>query len=186
MIDLLRMSSGSRFLVLLLLLLGIAMGQVAPDSAAQCRKFVGEFYAWYVPIANSKTDVNSSDIAIRERPKDFAPDLLIALQDDSRAQAENPGMIVGLDYDPFLNSQDPGAQYSIGRVIPRGNTFLVEVFEESHGKKAPKPSIVPEVRIDSGKCVFVNFHTSVIPGKEEVDLMSWLKTLKRQREKIQK
>jgi len=187
MIDWLRGSAGRKLLILLLFLSSGASGQVAPDSASgQCRKFVRDFYDWYTPIANSKTDINASDIAIRERAKDFAPDLLAALQDDSRAQADNPGMIVGLDYDPFLNSQDPAAHYSIGRVIPRGNAFWVEVFEESHGKKAPKPSIVPEVKIDSGKCVFVNFHNSVIPGKEEVDLLSWLKTLKKQREKSQK
>lgn len=186
MVDWFRRSAGRTFLILCYFYQG-CIGQVAPDStSAQCRKFVRDFYDWYVPIANSKTNIAASDIAIREKPKDFAPDLLAALQEDSRAQAENPGMIVGLDFDPFLNSQDPAAHYFIGRVILRGNTFWVEVFEESHGKKAAKPSVVPELRIDSGRCVFVNFHTSLLPGKEEVDLLSWLRTLRKQREKANK
>jgi hypothetical protein len=186
-IDWLRRSAGRKVLITLLFLSNRASGQVVPDSAsAQCRKFVRDFYDWYVPIANSKTKIAASDIAIRERSKDFAPDLLAALQEDSRAQAENPGMIVGLDFDPFLNSQDPAAHYSIGRVMLRGNTFWVEVLEESHGKKGAKPSVVPELKIDSGRCVFVNFHTSLLPRKDEVDLLSWLKTLKMQREKSQK
>lgn len=181
-----RFTRVSPLILLLFLSIGTS-GQMAPDSAsAQCRKFVRDFYDWYAPIAISRTDINASDIAIRDRAKDFTPDLLAALQDDSRAQAENPGMIVGLDYDPFLNSQDPAGHYFVGRVVPRGSTFWVEVLEGSHGKKASKPSIVPEVRVDSGKCVFVNFHSNMVPGKDEVDLLSWLKTLKMRREKGQK
>jgi hypothetical protein len=47
------------------------------------------------------------NLAIKTKSSVFSPQLALALKEDSAAQAKAEGEIVGLDFDPFLNSQDP-------------------------------------------------------------------------------
>lgn len=74
----------------------------ATDSSAVA--FVREFYATYAPrlIPNGLQAVDS---IIAERPGLFAPALLAALRRDA-ALRDTATEIVGLDFDPFLNTQD--------------------------------------------------------------------------------
>jgi hypothetical protein len=45
----------------------------------------------------------------------FESGLLAALKEDVAAQAAAKGEIVGLDFDPFLNTQDPAESYEVGQ-----------------------------------------------------------------------
>lgn len=65
----------------------------------------------------------------------FSPELFHALCEDSETSKKAKGEIVGLDFDPFLNSQDPHARYEVGNVVPAGDSYRVEVLGVSAGRK---------------------------------------------------
>jgi hypothetical protein len=111
-----------------------AQNQTAtPDSA---RDFVQQFYRWYVPVALSKHQESSWDVALRDKKMDFSPELAQALQRDSDAQAKVKDDIVGLDFDPFLNTQDPCQRFELGKVTQVKTAYRVEVFDICSGKKS--------------------------------------------------
>src|SRR5947208_1005082 len=95
----------------------------ASDQKTSCRRFVGEFYAWY--LAHSNGDVLSK--AIKQKRANFSRELLRALEEDRKAAEKSPNEIVGLDFDPVLNSQDFAEKYVPGKVTQKGDRFFVEV-----------------------------------------------------------
>src|SRR5690349_11376036 len=80
-----------------------AMAQVAPEpqDSSSCRRFVQQYYDWYVPLIQKTRNGPASDVALRRRPEVFNPSLFRALKVDSEASARAKGEIVGLDFDPF-------------------------------------------------------------------------------------
>src|SRR5262249_29402277 len=98
----------------------------AGESAERtsCRKFVEEFYAWYV-AHDKKSD--PLKLALRRKKANFSETLIQRLKEDYKAAAKSPGEIVGLDFDPVLNSQDFADKYVPGRVTQKGRQFEVEV-----------------------------------------------------------
>src|SRR5689334_22882294 len=50
----------------------------APDQKESCRKFVGEFYVWYLKHSNG----GPLDKAIKLKKANFSPQLLRALEED--------------------------------------------------------------------------------------------------------
>lgn len=90
--------------------------QTAADTA-QVRAFAQAFYNWYVPIAfhgyRDSTDV------LRHRPLVLTRELRTALREDAAADARSrdPG---GINFDPFLFSQDPCERHR--RQRPVGET----------------------------------------------------------------
>jgi hypothetical protein len=105
--------------------------------------------------------------------------LIRRLNEDAQAAAKSPGEIVGLDFDPVLNSQDFAEKYVPGKVTRNGRRFLVEVFSVSAGKRSEIPAVTPELRHEGGRWVFTNFVYKV-DGKTD-DLLSLLRQLKRAR-----
>jgi hypothetical protein len=152
----------------------------AKDSAetASCRKFVGEFYAWY--LARGK-NTDPLRVALRRKRANFSPELIRRLNEDYGAAAKSPNEIVGLDGDPVLNSQDFADKYITGSVAQKDNRFLVDVFSITAGKRSEIPAVTPELRHQNGLWVFTNFHYK-IDGKSD-DLLSLLKRLKADRKK---
>ena len=100
---------------------GCATAQ-APARADQdsCRRFVQAFYDWYGPLTRKETSAPTWERALREKRDDFTPELWQALENDARAQAQAQGDIVGIDFDPFLGSQDPAAHYRVRQVTVQG------------------------------------------------------------------
>ena len=121
------------------------------DPAAPLRNFVQQFYDWYVPLAAKDNTAPAWDVALKRRGSLFSPGLARALQSDSAQQAGATGKIVGLDFDPFLNSQDPAERYEAGRIVQRGGSYLVEVRGARSGKKSDKPDVVPELTRKNGR-----------------------------------
>ncbi len=177
------------FLLALVLLLGPAAGAQAPAGAPseQAARFVQKFYDGY--LAKLKASRNKShvvspfELTLKEKAADFSPDLLKALKDDLEAAKQVPDEIVGLDFDPFLNSQDMGEKYAVGGVTQKGDRYWVEVFGYWEKKKSARPDITPEVAFQNGRWVFTNFHYSAgnIPVNE--NLLSILQQLKNDRNK---
>jgi hypothetical protein len=152
----------------------------AADSAekASCRNFVGDFYVWYVAQSKHGEPLKA---ALKQKRANFSRELIRALNEDAKAAAKSPGEIVGLDFDPILNSQDFAEKYVPGSVSQRSNRFTVEVFGFYDGKKSDKPSVIPELRHEAGRWVFTNFLYKN-DGKVD-DLLSVLMQLKAERKK---
>jgi hypothetical protein len=148
-----------RAAVILLGLLLLSSSAAWADEAGQKRAvdFVQKFYTWYVPIALKPLREPSSNVAIAKRGSLFDPPLLKALKEDAEAARNSPGDIVGLDFDPFLNAQDPDHKYVVGGASEEGSLYLVEVYGVSKGKREAKPSVVAELKPAKDSFVFSNF-----------------------------
>jgi hypothetical protein len=153
--------------------------KTAQPSPESCRKFVQEFYTWY--RSNDKTIQD----ALKKRASSFTPLLTQKLNIDEAASAANPGEVVGLDFDPFLNAQDIPDRCIVGKVTSKDNGYSVEVFEVFSGKKEAKPSVIPELEFKNGQWIFTNFVYPGDKGKSD-NLLSVLKTLAADRAKYAK
>ena len=153
----------------------------APPAADSPGKFVQDFYNWYVPLAKHSHKEASSDVALKKRSADFSAELKKALQEDSAAAAKSPGEIVGIDWDPFLNSQETIDRCEIGKTTEKNGTFRVEVYDFLGGKKDKKPQIIAEVKSENGHWVFVNFW-----NPDKGNLLDELRQLAKDRKKYPK
>jgi hypothetical protein len=144
------------------------------DSA---RLFVQGFYDWYVPLAHKENRDSSWNVAIKAKPALFSRKLLTALREDAAAQDKETEYVVGLDFDPFLCSQDPADHYNAGKFLPQGDGYRVEVDNTGDGIKSDSPSLIAEIARTNKTWIFVNFYCS-----SGSDLLSVLSTLKAQRE----
>jgi hypothetical protein len=143
--------------------------QSASLTEESCRQFVQRFYDWYVPIAVKGHTGPASDIALRRRSAVFAPDLYRRLKRESEIEAKSDD--AGLDFDPFLNSQDPSPQFRVIKVDLKANVCLAEVNGFLQGKKAEE--VTPELTFSEGEWMFVNFHYT------QSDLLQLLHSLRR-------
>lgn len=146
--------------------------QSAQGQVGSCRRFVQEFYDWYVPITQKETGGPASDTALQVKRDAFSPQLFRALKTDSEAQARAKGEIVGLDFDPFVNSQDPADHYEARRLVVKANRCSVEVWRASPSdtaEKSTKPAVVAKLAMSKRHWVFVNFQYP------ETDLLTLLR-----------
>ncbi|MBX7134525.1 MAG: YbjP/YqhG family protein [Fimbriimonadaceae bacterium] len=146
------------------------------EDTKACLKFVNEFYAWYV-AAGKNTD--PLRIALKKKTANFSKELVLRLNEDYQAAAKSPDEIVGLDFDPVLNSQDFADKYVATKVTKKGSRFLVEVFATYGGKRESKPAVIPELQHVGSRWVFTNFLYK--DGPKTDDLLSILKKLKAER-----
>jgi hypothetical protein len=178
-----RLMKSSRVVICYLMLLVLqASSAQADDSslAASGRDFVQKFYDAYVPQALAEHTVPASQFAIDHLSTSFDAELLAALKDDAAAEAKSSDEIVGLDFDPFLNSQDPAERYEVGSATKQGSTYLVDVSAVMAGKRSQDPAVIAELVYEDGHWLFANFR---YPGND--DLLTVLKTLKADRESQQ-
>jgi hypothetical protein len=163
-----------------------AAQQSPTTTQNSCRRFVQNFYDWYVPEAIRESDTSASDLAIKQKSAAFSPELLRELKQDSQAQAKTKGQIVGLDFDPFLNAQDPSSRYVVGKINASANKCLAEVYSVSSGKKSANTEVTPELVLKTGHWVFINFHYGKTKGLEDENLVSTLEKLQADRQKYSK
>jgi hypothetical protein len=147
-----------------------------PTEKASCRKFVGEFYTWYVAQGKNGDPLR---VALKRKKANFSREVIRRLNEDAEAAAKSPNEIVGLDFDPVLDSQDFAEKYVPGKVTQKGQRYLVEVFSVYAGKRSEVPAVIPELRHERGRWVFTNFGYK-FDGKTD-DLLSLLKRLKARR-----
>lgn len=151
-------------------------GEANVDSV---RKFVQGFYDWYVPTALSSGSVPAPKMALRVKGRCFSPELERKLREDSEAQAKAKGEIVGLDFDPFLYSQDePAMRYRAGKVLSKGKSYLVVVHGVFSGNPDETLTVTAEVARKNGQWYFANF---LYPDGHT--LLGVLKALKADRDK---
>jgi Protein of unknown function (DUF3828) len=134
--------------------------------------FVQEFYDWYVPKALGDHANPAWDFALKYRKQAFSSELYRALKEDSDAQAKATDL-VGLDFDPFLDSQDPSERYEVGSSTQEGDGYEVKVYAILSGKKSDSPDVIAELVRKDRQWKFVNF---LYP--DHGDLLSNLKGLR--------
>jgi hypothetical protein len=169
--------------VILLALTALLSVHVAPpsgtaDSAKIAQAVVARFYAWYVPLA---AHTPGADVrALRDSRWHFDPALAKALRADAAAAARSPDEVVGLDMDPFLNSQDPCDRYSPIAVRQRNGNFFVAVRGSGGCAAHTEADVTVQVVFRGANAVFLNFIYSRNPKE---DLLSLLATLAADRAK---
>lgn len=146
-------------------------------TVRSCRDFVQEFYGWYIPLAQKNSPEPTAILAIRQRPSSFGETLKKALNDDHNAQ-KKAGEIVGIDFDPFLASQDPALKYDIRKMVIQDGKCYAEI--KSPDSKSYTYDVRPELKLINAQWRFTNFHynTDILDRR---DILSILKSLKDQR-----
>ena len=150
-----------------------AMGANSPDPSPAA--FVQRFYDWYLAHI-SDPDGPGFEVALKHRPRAFSKRLTDALRADLRASARVRDEVVGLDFDPFLGSQDPDPRYQVGDVRRVGVAWLAQVHAVRGGRRSPRPDVTAEVARGPDGWLFVNFRYP-----EGHDLLATLAELKRSR-----
>ena len=163
---------------------GLCLGQVAPQSpeTSSCERFAQQFYDWYVPLTQKQLRMPASNVALERRAAMFSPNLLHALKIDSEAEARAKGELVGLDFDPFLGSQDPADHYEARHAAMKNGTCSVGVWRASPNDTAAKmdrPEAVAQLKRQNGGWQFVNFIYAV----GGPDLLHLLANLREERRK---
>ena len=144
-----------------------------PTQQDVVKKMAVDFYAWYVPMVHKNLKGPASDVAIQQKGALFSEKLIRALREDSEASKHSPGEIVGLDWDPFLDSQDPYDHYEIGAITNIGGIYQVKVFGLEGKKRESKPSVVARIGQENGKWVFLDFISP--DGKGLLEALALLK-----------
>lgn len=159
---------------------------IGADQKTSCQSFVQGFYNWYVDKCKNPVVKSSSplEIALKTRSEVFSPDLCKQLKEDVGASAKSPGEIVGLDFDPILNSQSQAERCTADKVMSKGKSWLVDVYGYSGGKKGSAPDVQPELIETNGKWQFINFHYKI--DNKNDDLLHILKTLRAERKTTRK
>ncbi|MGA9853198.1 MAG: hypothetical protein WBR15_09735 [Gammaproteobacteria bacterium] len=163
--------------LLLVALLGVpcAHGGNVETAAEEVRDFVQAFYGWYVPEALKAQEEPAWNVALKYKSGAFSRELYHALNEDAEAQAKTSGVIVGLDFDPFLNTQEPCRRYEVGKIASQKSSYRIDIFGVCSGKRNEKPDVVAEVAHGNGNLVFTNF---VYPAIHS-DLLNTLKILRK-------
>jgi hypothetical protein len=141
---------------LLLIFISLIFPNIAHSNPKTPRLFVEEFYNWYVPLTQNNHESPSWRIALGERAKDFSP-LLIKLFEKSFSAQDKCEDLVGLDFDPFLDSQDPSPSYGIGNVKKNRSGYLIEIYNTLDEKKYEKRKIIISLHNTNGNWIFSNF-----------------------------
>lgn len=123
------------------------------DDAA---KFVSGVYAAYLP-RSERSGIGALDSLMHEQPQWFSDSLRAGWQRDVSRRRENPGEIVGLDFDPLLASQDPCEDYETGSVTHVDSLIRVDIHAVCQGVRSADAVLVAEVVLRDTQWQFTNF-----------------------------
>jgi catechol 2,3-dioxygenase-like lactoylglutathione lyase family enzyme len=98
-----------------------------PPRATEAQRWVHDFVARYLGQFGDMSDKPDNWDPIAMLNARLVPSLRQALAADRDAARANDEEIVGLDFDPFVNSQDPCETYRAGGVFVRGDSLQVAI-----------------------------------------------------------
>jgi len=119
-------------------------------------QFVRAFYDRYLELVQAPAKTPPWGRAISLDSSSFQPSLAALIQADVAAQAKCKSLI-GLDFDPFLNTQEPASRYEVGAVSQAGVYFDVQVFAVREGARERQPAVIAQVIRANGRLQFSNF-----------------------------
>jgi hypothetical protein len=146
--------------------------EVRMESAEErsCEAFVQKFYDWYWnQFADQAEDpkfdqkkLHGYYDALKLNPPVLSPNLTRLMKKDIAASKAAGGDIVNLDFDPFLNSQDPQGKYRVNRATVNA--------ERCEASIEPRHEIA-ELQRTGSTWVFENFRYSYFSddGKTKTD-----------------
>jgi hypothetical protein len=134
---------------------------------------VQRFYDWYVPLAAHADGY----AAVLDSNSILSAELVSALREDYQAQAGDSEYVVGLDFDPFLATQDPCERYVAGNTTTIGQGYLVEVFAICDGQRHAEPDAAAELLRHDGSWTIVNIRYP----RDSTDLLAELHSLANER-----
>jgi hypothetical protein len=153
----------------------------APETELSCRKFVQAFYDWYLKkTLSGKLAAPTPELALKLKPELFSIELRRRLKQDLDAQSKAEE-IVGLDSDPFLNSQDPSPRFAVVGITRKGSNYWVDVYGILGSKR--QEHVIPELIQQNGHWIFVNFHYGKSKWSDDENLLTILKNLRAERQK---
>jgi hypothetical protein len=161
-----------------IVLTAMSSANASPAEFKAVKPFVSSFYDWYPAAAANYHKGPACRIALKQRPGLFGKQLLKALGDDLAAQAKVREEIVGIDWDPFLWSQDPYEQYRVGQISERAGKYYVDVHSLQDGLLSKTPDVVAIVGNEGNNLVFLDFK-----NPDGASLLMTLKKLKQSRAK---
>jgi hypothetical protein len=141
-----------------------------------CRRFVQEFYKWYVPACDKMTSQQRNSML---KQRYLSPELFRDLMIDEDAQAKNPHVEVGLDFDPFEDTNCGWDHFAVGKITRKKDSYWVTVHGSFPFNSTDKLYVVPELVLKNGTWRFVNFH--YLQRLPHDDLKNVLKTLREHR-----
>ncbi|MBX3132286.1 MAG: hypothetical protein KF689_02710 [Gemmatimonadaceae bacterium] len=115
----------------------LAATLLLPSSAQaqdDAKAFVDRFLAVYHSQFEQEEERSAEWDPVAAVAAFFTPQLARALAEDRAAAVASTEEIVGLDFDPFSNSQDPCETYRTGRSAQRADTVMVEILGDCHGQ----------------------------------------------------
>ncbi|MBL0937716.1 MAG: hypothetical protein IBJ03_02415 [Gemmatimonadaceae bacterium] len=143
------------FALSLLLACGTTESRQAGDEA-DAAQFVRGVYAAYLP-RSERSGIGALDSLILEQPESFSDSLRAGLLRDASRRRENPGEIVGLDFDPLLASQDPCEDYVPGTAIRVDSLVRVAIHSVCQGVRSADAVVVAEMVRRGTQWQFTNF-----------------------------
>lgn len=159
------------WLILLMLPCSLAaQAEGSKEVSKSPREFVQEFYKWYVPKTLDSKMPRAWDVALKYKSAAFSHELAQLLREDSAAQAKCEELI-GIDFDPFLNTQDPANGYEVGEIKQNDKHYRADIYSVESGNRNEKSRVSADIVESEGHWVFVIFfHT------DGGDLLKVLKT----------
>jgi len=138
---------------------------------------VQDFYNWYMSKALERINSDPVGLALKYKRDAFSSELVRGLEEVRAEQKADKD--AGLDFDPILNSQDPGDpgdSYVASKAARRGDTYTVEL----HGvfaklKPQKEPMILAELKFEKGKWIFINFHYPNSTSEQNENLLILIK-----------
>ncbi len=160
-----------------------------------CESFVQDFYDWYIPEMTNNVPAPVNERVLKVKARSFSAELVRMLKRDLEESKKVPDEIVGLDFDPFVNSQETPNHFVTGKATVHpssgGNKYQVEVYDTTElakgkdfsSKKKVAPAVTPELMYKNGQWYFTNFlyGKTKIAGNES--LLSILKIQQENRNK---
>ncbi len=122
------------------------------------RDYVQGFYSWYAERA-SRDDSNVSWMDMLKLARwDLSTELATLLKENAVAQS-HCGEIIGIDFDPFLLTQDPAEKYVVDGIEREGDRYMAKVYRVEGGQREAAPDVTAEiVQRKDGRWYFVNFY----------------------------
>jgi hypothetical protein len=145
-------------------------------TADSVGEFVRGFYASYRMLVESQPVANPPVWVQVARSHDsvLTSALALALSTDRQEAVAFPGVIAGLDFDPFLGAQDPCDNYSIGRIVAQQPGFRAEIHGDCGGGQDAVPDVIAEIVPVNTAYRFTNFYYP----RSSTDLRSLLTRLR--------
>jgi len=127
--------------------------QAASSDELSCREFVQKFYDRYwnqylAKMKDPKFSLPGVEQVLRAKPPVLSQELIELIKKDEK-ESKASGEVGRLDFDPFLNSQDPQGKYAVARVEVGAGTCKA-TLSRAH--------IVAELTPAGSSWIFMNFH----------------------------